>query len=109
MIVPTTEFSNPSSFPMGGAFFHFWIADRTDVYADTTAGGSSAPPYPHLPVPEGTPGLGTGVTRFLKRDRQLLTLYSRTGHVVTNSIENFDRNDPNAPYRDAQLGILEAK
>ena len=50
---------------------------------------------------------------FLKKDRQLVTLFARSGHVVTNSIETFDATNnfegANAPFLDAQLGIREAK
>jgi hypothetical protein len=106
-VLPTTEFSNPSSMPMAFAFYHFWIADRTDVYEPVPTGDPNRP-YPTLPVAQG---VIAGAQRFLRRDRQLLTLYTRTGAVVTNSIENFDVTtpDPNRPYRDAQLGIREAK
>ena len=92
---------------MAYAFYHFWISDRTDLYDPV---GTT---YPTLPVSDG---LIPGATRVLKRDRQLLTLFTRTGQVVTNSIENFqvdttnaNNSDPNRPYRDAQLGIREAK
>jgi hypothetical protein len=107
-VLPTTEFSNPSSMPMAFAFYHFWIADRTDLYDPVPNGLIPNPQYPTLPVAQGVIG---GATPYLKRDRQLLTLYTRTGAVVTNSIENFDVTtpDPNRPYRDAQLGIREAK
>ena len=30
-VVPTTIYSTPSSFGMAGAFFHFWLAERSDV------------------------------------------------------------------------------
>jgi hypothetical protein len=56
----------------------------------------------------------------LKKDRALVTLFAKSGQVVTTSIENFilfDQStnpataylDRNAPYRDAQLGVREAK
>src|SRR6202030_2789332 len=32
-VVPTTLFSTPSSFGMSRAFFHFWLAERSDVAA----------------------------------------------------------------------------
>ena len=32
-VVPTTIYSTPSSFGMSGAFFHFWLAERSDVVA----------------------------------------------------------------------------
>ena len=32
-VVPTTLYSTPSSFGMSGAFFHFWLAERSDVAA----------------------------------------------------------------------------
>ena len=115
-VVPTTVYSSPSAFPMDSAFFHFWVADRTDVFAPTNDDNGNAT-YPTLPMPQGTPGYppvnhSQLLNKFLKRERQLVTLYTRTGQVVTNSIENFDATvtgGPNVPYHDAQLGIREAK
>lgn len=106
-IVPTTEYSTPASFPMDNAFFHFWIADRDDVIDPFNTPGTAT--YPNLPLPEDTLGYSRNPAVFLKKDRQLLTLFTSTGQVVTNSVEFFDITDPNAPYRDAQLGIREAK
>jgi hypothetical protein len=103
-VIPTTEYSCPASFPMNGAFFHCWVADRIDVFAP-----SGTNTYPQLPVPQGTPNLAAGVKTFLKRDRQLLTLSTRSGQVVTNSVNNFDASDPDLPYREAQLGVREDK
>lgn len=116
-VVPTTVYSSPSSYTMAGAFLHFWIADRTDVYAPNPAYSATTTVYPLLPIPPAPGGVTyTGVTQSLKRDRQLLTLYSRTGHVVTNAVENFDftnayttHYDVSRPFDDAQLGIREAK
>jgi len=125
-VVPTTLFSTPAaSSIIGDNFYHFWIADRSDVYPanvmfDPT---TKLPNYPSLPLPESIPGYQpssnpalTGV--FLKKDRQLVTLYTRTGQIVTNSINNFQlldpvsgqsNPDPNRPYFEAQQGIREAK
>ena len=58
------------------------------------------------------------VTVSLKKDRQLVTLFARTGQIVTGSIENFDfanaftspsTYDANLPFDEAQFGIREAK
>ncbi len=35
-VVPTTIYSTPSSFGMSGAFFHFWLAERSDVAISST-------------------------------------------------------------------------
>jgi hypothetical protein len=115
-VVPTTTYSNPGSMPMGAAFYHFWIADRSDVYAPS--GSTTVQPQLPIPAPPGTityPGVG----QTLKKDRQLLTLFTRTGQILTNSIENFDYAnaygltttpyDVSAPFYQAQLGIREAK
>ena len=32
-VVPSTIYAAPSSFGMGSSFFHFWVAERTDVFA----------------------------------------------------------------------------
>ncbi|WP_435017124.1 prepilin-type N-terminal cleavage/methylation domain-containing protein [Tundrisphaera sp. TA3] len=44
---------------------------------------------------------------FLTGNRRLVTLFTRTGQIMTNSIESFDANDINAPYYAAQTGIKE--
>ena len=43
-VVPTTLYSTPSSFGMAGAFFHLWLAERSDV-----AGISSTKTATHYP------------------------------------------------------------
>jgi type II secretory pathway pseudopilin PulG len=106
-VVYNTTYSSPSAFPMDASFYHFWIADRSDVYAPAP----TATTFPFLPMPQGAPGY-TGTT-FLKKDRQLVTLFARSGHVLTNSIETFDATGnfggASAPFLDAQRGIREAK
>ncbi|MFO0909981.1 MAG: hypothetical protein U0794_16810 [Isosphaeraceae bacterium] len=104
-VVPFTEYSSLSASPMTDAFYHFWIADRSDVYAPV---GTA---FPRLPLPSGTPGYAG--TNVLKKDRQLVTLYTRTGQIVSKSIETFDAtaagDGANTPFIEAQLGIKEAK
>ena len=46
---------------------------------------------------------------YLKKDRVLLTLFTKSGLLVTNSIESFDAHDVDLPYRGAQLGTREVK
>ena len=122
-VIPTTLYSTPAASRLDTtSFFHFWIADRSDVYLpDYPQGG---PVYPELPMPESTPGyppsnnpnLVPGV--FLKKDRHLVTLFTRSGQIVTNSINNFQlldpttsaiNPDPQRPFFEAQQGIREAK
>jgi prepilin-type N-terminal cleavage/methylation domain-containing protein len=119
-VVPTGVYSVPSSLKLGDSFYHFWITERTDVY---DAVGKTT--FPQLPMPQSDDGLNhypkepvtTTRTIFLKKDRQLVTLFTRTGQVLTNSINNFDASvnasgvplNPNFPYYQAQLGIREAK
>ncbi|GAC1475404.1 MAG: hypothetical protein NVSMB9_27870 [Isosphaeraceae bacterium] len=110
-VVPFTEFSSLTSSSMNDAFFQFWIADRTDVYAPDF---TKSPRLPITYPPGGT--AYNGVSNYLKKDRQLLTLFTRTGQIVTNSVENFDfanayttNYDPNHPFLEAQNGMREAK
>jgi len=107
-VIPTTTYSSPASATMDASFYHFWIADRGDVYAPST------PPSGvvlQLPVPQGTPGWPGPL--YLKKDRHLVTLFTRTGNILTNSIENFDPTNAagggNYPFLNAELGIREAK
>jgi type II secretory pathway pseudopilin PulG len=124
-VIPTTIYSTPAgtSMSVSNAFYHFWIADRADVY-DPAPNNSNAFTFPMLPFPESVGGYNpptnpvnsTLAGRFLKKDRQLVTLFTRTGQVVTNSINNFNLSsspplstDANFPYYEAQQGIREAK
>jgi prepilin-type N-terminal cleavage/methylation domain-containing protein len=88
-VVPTTIYSTPASFGLSSAFFHFWVAERSDVF--NPAAGSTAP---LLPLP-----LGVGPTptngRQLRGSYQLLTLFTRTGLLTHNPSVPFD--NPSAP------------
>ena len=123
-VIPFTEYSTFSASPMTEAFYHFWIADRTDVYPPVSNDSNPPQPtFPTLPMPSDAPGYTplalknsghSGLAGLnLKRDRMLVTLFARSGAVVTKSIETFDATGtglgPNAPFIDAQLGVREAK
>jgi len=114
-LVPTTEYSSPTALQMGGAFYHFWIADRTDVATPQT---NLSPTLP-IPAPPSSSAY-PGVTLTLRKERRLVTLFAKNGQTVTNSIENFDYlnayginspqvYNPSLPFLAPQLGIREAK
>ena len=108
-VIPTTLYSTPSSNTMAQSFYQFWITERGDV---TDASGKFGNPYPNLPVGSDVVGTrpSTSPTTYLTRERMLLTLFTKTGQVVTNSIEGvFDYGSPNAPYYNGQLGTREAR
>ena len=70
-------------------FYHFWIAERDDVFAPIATGASASRPY-LLPMPaetHGYPNLGDATGRFLKGDRRLVTVTTRTGAIVTNRLD----------------------
>jgi hypothetical protein len=111
-VVPTTLYSSPASSAMDQSFYHFWIADRSDVYDPWIVSGQTTwGAFPGLPMPAGSPSYNG--TQFLTKDRQRVTLYTRTGQIVSNSIETFDGSGafggPNAPFHDAQYGYRESK
>ena len=124
----TLAFSPISSLP----FYHFWLTERQDVYPTLfgsygvtgrlLANTSYPTPTYMMPMPEGTPNYAGSV--FLKGERRLVTLFTRTGQIVTNEISrdpfvlplsgktvggSFDGLDTNSPYYDAQIGAREAK
>ncbi len=100
-------------------FYQFWLTEREGVvaplfgYQGTTfiparnpsygAAGSSANYL--LPMPKGTPNYSNG--QALIGERRLVTLFVKTGQIVSNSIQNFSGYDTNAPFYDAQAGIKE--
>ena len=99
-VVPTTEYSSPSSFGMNSAFYHFWLAERGDLF-DPVAN----PGIPYLLPQVQNVDTPAGETRFLKGERRLLTLFTRTGAINTNQVETFDGNDPSLPFLAPQQGI----
>ena len=115
-------------------FYHFWLTEREGVssplWGEQTvknASGSTLtlpslnPSYGStatsqnylLPMPKGTPNytaptvLPTGTAPYLTGERRLVTLFVKTGQIVTGSIESFNGYDTNAPFYDAQSGIKE--
>ena len=75
-----------------------------------------------LPMPKGTTGYlpmtddpATGGQKysanpaFLTGERRLVTLFVKTGQIVSNSIESFNINDTSTPFYDAQAGIKESQ
>ena len=112
-VIPTTTYSSPAATSMGAAFYHFWLSDRGDVYPVPVTAATS----PLLPIPRPPGAISyAGKPLTLKKDRQLVTLFTRTGQILTNSIETFDfanayttSYDANVPFNQAQLGIREAK
>jgi prepilin-type N-terminal cleavage/methylation domain-containing protein len=89
-VVPTTIYSAPSSFGMAGAFFHFWLAERSDVAAPS----SSASQAPFLPVgaikqqltAPGSPYAGP----VLKGEYGVVSLFARTGRITSSDDAQFD-------------------
>ena len=87
-------------------YYHFWLSERGDVFAPQPLPNLNNPTH-YLPMPEGSNQ--TGETLFLKGERRLVTLNTRTGLLVTNPIEFFDATNPSTPFRDAQSGAREAR
>jgi prepilin-type N-terminal cleavage/methylation domain-containing protein len=123
-VVPTTVYSTPSSFGMAGSFYHFWLAERSDVLAPLPFDSNGNPVplvnnYPFLlPMPLGSNVVNavTGASAYdtlvsatpalpyLKGDRRLVTLSTRTGQIVTTENPEFDVNNVNQPFTTPQQG-----
>ena len=101
----------PPSYP----FFHFWLTDIADVREPIDQTGAGVPYL--LPMPDGTPGypMANDVSdRKLEANRRLVSINTRTGQIVTTTVENFNISDigmnPAAidrPFLDAQAGVKE--
>lgn len=113
-VVPTPIYSSPSSFGLAQAFFHFWLAERSDIAPpDTTQTGT-----PFLPLP-----VGVAPSRFngleIKGECRLVTLFTRSGQITTSDNVPFDGADvgntaaplynANLPYLQAQQGISQGQ
>ena len=107
-VLPTTIYASPASFGLSSAFFHLWVADRSDVFVPIS--GTTAPLLP-LPVGVGpTPSNG----RQIQNEYRLMTLFTRTGLITTNANVPFDNPsapannssyNANYPFAPAQQGI----
>ncbi len=124
---PSTVYSSPSSFGMGSSFVHLWLAERGDLAAPSP--NQTASPY--LPLPQGmAPVLFSGQPapfsgQELKGEYSLITLFTRTGQLVSNSdmpflfnpssggftnnppagANPFQYYSPNYPFIQAQQGV----
>ena len=105
-------------------FYQFWITEREGVVSPlwgqqgvTNRSNSTLNlPVPNpnysasnpqsflLPMPQGTPGY-TGSSVFLTGERRLMTLFVKTGQILSGPIETFNGFDTNAPFYDSQTGI----
>jgi type II secretory pathway pseudopilin PulG len=123
-VVPTTLYSSPSSSGLGAAYYHFWLAERGDVVGTRVDNNGNPIPLPNLPMflPVGNiqqqllqgAQLPANVPE-LKGEYRLVTLFARTGQVVTNDNVFFDNPinpqagpnnyNPSFPFLQAQQGI----
>jgi hypothetical protein len=104
-VVPTTAYSSPSSFGMDSSFYHFWLAERTDLYAPPNVKNPPATGVLYLLPQVPNANTAAGDTRALKGERRLVTLYTRTGQIVVNQPETFDGNIPGLSFLAPQQGL----
>ena len=92
-VVPTTIYSTPSSFGMSGAFFHFWLAERSDVASSSSiqyrqSGATRGRPAVFLPI--------GNISQQLRSARPPYTGPSLQGRVPHRDALHPDRPDHNA-------------
>jgi len=107
-------YAPPVSFP----FYHFWIAERDDIYEPFSMDPSLNPKPPfQLPMPRGTggdPRISSNVSYpaglpVLKGERRLLSINTRTGSITPTSVETFYVNNTSYPYEAAESGVKESQ
>jgi type II secretory pathway pseudopilin PulG len=119
-VVPTTQYSSPTSFTLGDSFYQFWLSERQDVHEATELWSGTKDPngLPFLlPMPQDAynayTSAGNSFTSApsiaLTGERMMVTLFSRTGQISNSSIEFFNVSDVSTPFYDSQLGAREAK
>ena len=101
-VVPTTEYSSPSSFGMNSAFYHFWLAERGDLFDPVANPGI---PY-LLPEVQNAGHSATGRNPFPQgRAAAAHALHADRAARHTNQVETFDGNDPKlCPFLAAPAG-----
>ena len=96
-VIPNLIYSAPSVVGMSSSFLHFWLAERSDVYAPSP--NVTAPPY--LPVGIIQPQLLAGSPYSgaeLQGEYRLVTLFTRTGQVTSSDNVMFDNpGEPGEP------------
>jgi prepilin-type N-terminal cleavage/methylation domain-containing protein len=80
-VLPTTTYSSPSSFGLGTAFFHFWLADRQDVVGPNP----NATAAPYLPIAQPGGSVAPIAGPYLKSEYSVVTLSARTGQIIANT------------------------
>jgi prepilin-type N-terminal cleavage/methylation domain-containing protein len=130
-VVPTTLYSSPASIGMAGAFYHFWLAERGDVYApQVNAAGAVVPlvtatndhfflPMPLSAIAQLSPTAAITADAYaalvngnngqslpvLKGELRIVTVFSKTGQISTNENPTFNVNNTNQPFLEAQQGV----
>jgi prepilin-type N-terminal cleavage/methylation domain-containing protein len=128
-VVPTTLYSSPASIGMAGAFYHFWLAERGDVYApQVNAAGTAVPlvtvandhfflPMPLSAISQLNPTAAITADAYaplvaanpslpvLKGELRIVTVFSKTGQLSTNENPTFNVNNVNQPFLEAQQGV----
>ncbi|AMV38835.1 prepilin-type N-terminal cleavage/methylation domain-containing protein [Planctomyces sp. SH-PL62] len=122
-VVPSTQYSSPASFGMASSFYHIWLAERSDLAEVQTTG--TAPNVTAVPLISGRDfllpmplGQNFGASPnaydalvdanptlpYLKGEMRLLTLFTRTGNLMTTDRPVFDVTTVERPYHAPQLG-----
>jgi len=124
-VVPTMNYSTPASVGLSGSFFHFWLAERSDIKAinvDPVSGNPIslvAGQNMFLPIGNVQQVPGQAPTPLpdalkLKGEYRLVTVFTRNGQVATNDNVLFDNPlaplsgvnyNNNLPFLQAQQGI----
>jgi len=125
-VIQTSQYSSPAS--AISPFLHFWLTDREGVteplwgmtkdskgnpllpIVNPNAGAVSPaiPQHYMLSMPAGTSNYTAANGQYLQGERMLVTIFTRTGNVTINSLQNFDGTDINAPFYAAQRGAKES-
>ena len=105
-VVPSSPYATPASFGMPNSFFHFWLAERGDLF-DPNSSTS-----PQLPLPTGLFPTYAALGRELRGESRLVTLFTRSGQLTTSEIVNFDvanagtaNYNASVPFFQAQQGV----
>ena len=121
-----TSVANANSPLASLPFYHFWIAERDDVvaplfgsstnqgfvYPNPNPDYSASPAHVNfLPMAQGTTDFSGNpyAGPYLKGERRLVTLFTKTGQIVSNSIELFNESDTSTPYYAPQSGVKESQ
>ena len=102
--VTASRAASGAALPPGLPFVHLWLSERQDVHEPKLNPSNGVNVVPQLPMPRGTAGYASQGPNDLGPERRLVTIFPKSGVILTSTPTEFDVTNVDAPYYSAQSG-----